>query len=175
VSVDGGLEQPGGTPPLPRSIWVVAWASLAGQAVLLMQQGGRLDDEVSVFLSVVLSALVVGYVSAGVVRARTVRLVLAWVVLVLSAIVGLVGLIPVDLGRQTALDVVSLATTAVALVGLAMFRRTDWYAWQRAKPSANEGAPIGQLVVIGVLVGVVGGLTGPVDEGLNVSIQVAGR
>ena len=173
MSVDGGLEQPGGTPPLPRSIWVVAWASLAGQAVLLMQQGGRLDDEVSVFLSVVLSALVVGYVSAGVVRARTVRLVLAWVVLVLS---GLVGLVPVDdLGRQTALDVISLATTAVALVGLAMFRRTDWYAWQRAKPSANEGAPIGQLVVIGVLVGVVGGLTGPVDEGLNVSIQVAGR
>jgi len=173
VSVDGGLEQPGGTPPLPRSIWVVAWASLAGQAVLLMQQGGRLDDEVSVFLSVVLSALVVGYVSAGVVRARTVRLVLAWVVLVLS---GLVGLVPVDdLGRQTALDVISLATTAVALVGLAMFRRTDWYAWQRAKPSANEGAPIGQLVAIGVLVGVVGGLTGPVDQGLNVSIQVAGR
>ena len=173
MSVDGGLEQPGGTPPLPRSIWVVAWASLAGQAVLLMQQGGRLDDEVSVFLSVVLSALVVGYVSAGVVRARTVRLVLAWVVLVLS---GLVGLVPVDdLGRQTALDVISLATTAVALVGLAMFRRTDWYAWQRAKPSANEGAPIGQLVAIGVLVGVVGGLTGPVDQGLNVSIQVAGR
>ena len=173
MSVDGGLEQPGGTPPLPRSIWVVAWASLAGQAVLLMQQGGRLDDEVSVFLSVVLSALVVGYVSAGVVRALTVRLVLAWVVLVLS---GLVGLVSVDdPGRQTALDVASLATTAVALVGLAMFRRTDWYEWQRAKPSANEGAPIGQLVVIGVLVGVVGGLTGPVDEGLNVSIQVAGR
>jgi uncharacterized membrane protein YfcA len=176
VSVDGGLEQPGATPPLPRSIWVVAWASLAGQAVLLVRHGGRLDDEVSVVLSVVLSALVVGYVSAGVVRARTVRLVLAWVVLVLSAIFGLAGLVSVDdPGRQSALDVFSLSTTAVALVGLTMFHRSDWYAWQRAKPSAREGAPIGQLVAIGVLVGVVGGLTGPVDDGLDVSIKVAGR
>lgn len=50
---------------------MVAWASLAGQAVLLVRQGMRLDDEVSLVLSVVLGALLVGYVSAGVVRART--------------------------------------------------------------------------------------------------------
>ncbi len=175
MSVDGGVEQPGATPPLPRSIWVVAWASLAGQAVLLVRQGGRLDDEVSLVLSVVLGALLVGYVSAGVVRARTVRLVLAWVVLVLSVIGELVGLVSVDDLGQAALAVLSLATTAVALAGLARFRRTDWYAWQRTKPSAPEGAPIGQLVAIGVLVGVLGGLTGPADDGLDVRISVADR
>lgn len=76
MSVDGG-ERPAATPPLPRSIWLVAWASLAGQAVVLVQRGGRLDVAVSLFGSVVLGALLVGYVCAGVIRARTVRFVLA--------------------------------------------------------------------------------------------------
>ncbi len=175
MSGEGGVEQPGAMPPLPRSIWVIAWASLVGQAVLLVWQGSRLDDEVSLVVSVVLGALIVGYVSAGVVRARTVRLVLAWVVLLLSVIGGLVGLVSVDDLGQAALAVLSLAATAVALAGLARFRRTDWYAWQRTKPSAHEGAPIGQLVAIGVLVGVLGGLTGPVDDGLDARISVGDR
>jgi hypothetical protein len=71
--------------------------------------------------------------------------------------------------------VFSLATTAVALAGLARFHRTDWYAWQRKKPPAHDGAPIGQVVAIGVLVGVLGGLIGPVDDGLDVRISVADR
>ena len=175
MSIDGGVEQPGATPPLPRSIWVVALASLASQAVLLVRPGGRLDDEVSLVLSVVLGGLLVGYVSAGVVRTRTVRLVLAWVVLVLGVIGELVGLASVDDLGHAALAVLSLATTAAALAGLARFRGTDWYAWQRTKPSAHEGAPIGQLVAIGVLVGVLGGLTGPVGDGLDVRVSVANR
>ena len=175
MSVEGGVEKPGARPPLPRSIWVVAWASLAGQAVLLVRQGGRLDDEVSLVLSVVLGALLVGYVSAGVVRARTVRLVLAWVVLMLSVIGGLVGLVSFDDLGRTAPAVLSFATTAVALAGLARFRRSDWYAWQRTRPSSHEGARIGQLVAIGVLVGVLGGLIGPVDDGLDVHVNVADR
>ena len=175
MSVDGGVEQPGATPPLPRSIWVVALASLAGQAVQLARQGGRLDDEISLVLSVVLGGLLVGYVSAGVVRTRTVRLVLAWVVLVLGVIGELVGLVSVDDPGHAALAVLSLATTAAALAGLTRFRGTDWYTWQRTKPSAHEGAPIGQLVAIGVLVGVLGGLTGPVGDGLDVRVRVANR
>ena len=69
----------------------------------------------------------------------------------------------------------SLASTAVAMAGLAKFRSTDWYAWQRTKPSVHEGAPIGQLVAIGVLVGALGGLTGPVVGGFNVGITVGDR
>lgn len=73
MGADGRVEQP--TPPLPRSIWVVAWASLAGQVVMLVRKGGRLDDQVSLVLSVVLSVvlggILVGFVSAGVVRARS--------------------------------------------------------------------------------------------------------
>jgi hypothetical protein len=55
------------------------------------------------------------------------------------------------------------------------FRRTDWYVWQRTKPSTHDGAPGGQLVAIGVLVGMLGGLIGPIDEGLDVRISVADR
>ena len=175
MSVHGGAEQPGAAPPLPSSIWVVAWASLAGQAVLLARWGVRVDDEVSLVLSVVLGALLVGYISVGVVRARTVRLAFAWVVLVLSLIVELVGLVSVDDLGQAALVALPLATTALALAGLASFRRTEWYAWQRTKPSAHKGAPIGQLVAMGVLVGMLGGLIGPVDDGLDVRISVADR
>ena len=154
---------------------MVAWASLAGQAALLLGRGNRLDDEVSLALSVVLGALVLGYVSAGVVRARTVRLVLAWIVLALSAIGALVGLFSVDDRGGAGPAVLSLGTTALALAGLARFRRTDWYAWQRTKPSVHEGASIGPLVAIGVLVGVLGGISAPADDGLDARITVADR
>ena len=175
MNVDGGAEQRRATPPLPRSIWLVAWASLAGQGVLLVRQGIRLGDELSLLVSVVLGGLLVGYVSAGVVRARTVRLVLAWVVLALSALMELVGLVSFGEEGRPVFAVLSLATTAVALAGLTRFRRTDWYVWQRTKPPAHQGAPIGQLVTIGVLVGVLGGLAGPVDDGPDVHIRVADR
>lgn len=175
VSVDGEAGHPGAAPALPWSIWVVAWASMAGQTVLLVQQGLRRDDAVSLFGSALLGALLVGYISAGVIRARTVRLVIAWVVLVIVSIIDLVDLFSVDDSGKSALLVVSLATTVVVLAGLATFHRTDWCAWQRTKPSVHDGAPIGRLVAISVIVGVLGGLAVPVDDGLDVSISVASR
>ena len=174
VNAAEGVTQPGGTPPLPTSIWVVAWACLADQALMLLSQGGRVLDAVSLLVSVVLASLLVGYVSAGVVRARTVRTVLAWCVLVLSLIGGLMALLTVDDVGQATLAGLSLATTVVALAALARFRRTDWYSWQRSQPSPDHGASIGGLVAIGVLVGALGGLIGPVDDGLDVRFNVAG-
>ena len=162
-------------PPLPRSIWVVAWSSLTGQALWFVEQGVRLDGAVSLVVSVILGALVFGYVSAGVARARTVRLVLAWVVLVLVLIGELVGLVLVDDLRQAGLAVLSLVTAVLALAGLATFHRTDWFAWQRTKPPAREGAPIAQLIAIGVLVGALGGLIGPIDNGPDVPVGVVDR
>lgn len=172
---DGGVEQGSATPALPRSIWVVAWASLAGQVTWLLAEGGRLDDAVSLTVSVVLGGLLVGYVSAGVVRARTVRLVIAWAVLLLSLVGELVALVLADDLGQASVAVVSLATSGVALAGLAGFHRSDWYAWQRTRPPVHEGAPIGQLVAIGVLVGVLGGLMGPVDGPAGGQLSVTAR
>jgi uncharacterized membrane protein YfcA len=154
---------------------VVAWASLAGQLGLLVEHARHLDDGVSIVVSILLGALLVGYVSAGVVRARIVRVVIAWLVLVLSLIGELVGLVSVDDPDQALLAVLSLATTAAALAGLARFRRSEWYVWQRTRPSVHEGAPIGRLVAIGVLVGVLGGLVGSAGDGLDVRVSVAAR
>lgn len=154
---------------------MVAWASLAGQTLWLARQGVRSDNAVSLVVSVALGALLVGYVSAGVVRARTVRLAIAWVVLVIPLIAELVGLVSVDDVGQAALVALSLTLTVLTLAGLARFHRTEWYSWQRTKPSAREGAPIVQLVAIGVLVGALGGLVGPVDDGLDVHISVSDR
>ena len=175
MSGDGEVEGSAATPPLPTSIWVVAWASLAGQAALLLERGIRLDHGFSLVLSVLLGALLVGYVSAGVVRARTVRLVIAWVVLGLSAFGEAFGLMGVDDPGEAILVVLAVVTSAVALGGLAKFRNTDWYAWQRTKPSAHAGAPIGRLVAIGVLVGALAGIIGPGDDNkIDVHISTAG-
>ncbi|WP_107775080.1 hypothetical protein [Nocardioides sediminis] len=178
MSVDGGVESRVAAPPLPRAIWVVAWASLAGQVVLVLRQGVRHDDGVSLVGSVVLGVLLVGWVSAGVVRARTVRLVLAWVVLVLGLVAEVVGLLQADGPGGAALAALALGTTVVALAGLARFRRTDWYAWQRTRPPTHLGAPIRQLVAIGVLVGALGGMASSADDegiGMRLDIRVAER
>lgn len=171
MNTEGGVAQPW-PPSLPRSIWVVAWASLAGQVLWLLGRGVRLDDDLSLLVSVVLGALLVGYVSAGVVRARTGRLVLAWVVLVLGGLTELVGIFFHDDPGAIAFAVLSFTTTALALGGLWRFRHTEWYAWQRTKPSTREGAPIGQLVGIGVVVGAMGGLMGPLDDGVEMRVDL---
>lgn len=131
-----------------------------------------MGDELSQVLSMILGALLVGYVSAGVVRARRVRIVLAWVVLTLAFIGGLADLVSVDDLSQAAHAVLALAAGAASLVGLAKFCRSDWYAWQRTRPSLREGASIGQLVVIGVLVGALGGYVGLVDAGVTTRFNV---
>ena len=175
VSVDGGVEPRTAAPPLPSSIWVVAGASLAGQVLLLVREGARHDDAVSLVGSVVLGALLVGYVSAGVVRARTVRLVLAWVVLVLVLVGDLAALLSADGPGRAGGAGLSLVTTVVSLLALASFRRTDWYAWQRTRPPTHLGAPIRQLVAVGVLVGALGGIAATSDDGLHMRLRVAER
>jgi hypothetical protein len=152
---------------------VLAYASVAGQLVALLQRGGNTGNEASLVASVLIGALLLGYVSAGVVRARTVRLVLAWVVLGISAIGELIALATVDDLGEAVLDVLALAVTAVSLGALAKFRHTPWFAWQRTKPPAREGAPITNLVAIAVCVGVLGGFVGPVDPTVDVEVRVS--
>ena len=116
-------------PPLPTSIWVLAYASVASQLVALLRQGGNDGDGTSLAV--------------------------------------------VDDLREAVLHLLALATTVVSLGALAKFRRTPWYAWQRTKPPRREGAPIVQLVAIGVFVGVLGGFVGPVDTTIDVELRVS--
>ena len=123
-------------------------------------------------MSVALGAVIVGYVSAGVVRARTVRVVVARVVLVLGLIGAMMSLVSAEDGGGAALAVLALASTALALVGLWTFRRTEWYAWQRTRPSVRGAEPIHWLVVIGMLVGLLGGLASHGDDGLHTRVDI---
>jgi hypothetical protein len=164
-------DHPGATPPLPTSIKVLAGVSLLSAVTPLVEQGVK-QDAVSLVVSVVLGALLIGYISAGVVRARTVRLVLAWLVLSLSLVFGVIGLLLSD-GQDVVRALVSVAITAVSLGALERFRHTEWYAWQRTKPSTKVGAPIHGLVAVGVLVGALGGCVDGLDDTVHVSVQVA--
>jgi peptidoglycan/LPS O-acetylase OafA/YrhL len=169
---DRAVSQPSGTPTLPRSIWVVAWASLVAQLVQLVHREPGFDNEVSLVVSVVLGGLLVGWVSAGVVRARTGRVVVAWVVLVLSGIAEVVAVFSTDDSTPLLPALVALATTVVSLVGLAMFRGTEWWRWQRTRPPRDEGASIAGLVAVAVLVGVLGGVMGVNEDSFNLTVNL---
>jgi hypothetical protein len=56
---------------VPQSAWVLGWACLAGQVASLVERGATDGD--SALFSVPLSALVVAWVSHGVLRARMIR------------------------------------------------------------------------------------------------------
>lgn len=170
MSVDGRYRTV--APPAPRSIWTVAWAMLASQLVFVLDHGIRPSDGASLALSAALGGVVVGFVSAGVVRARTVRLVLAWAILVLTLVADLVLLARADDLRHGSLTGLSLAFTAVALGALARFRRTDWYAWQRAYPTAARRSSIRRLLVIGVLVGALGGVAEMPEEPALIQVNL---
>ena len=165
-------DQAAGTPTPPTSIWVVAWASLVAQLVQLVARGPGFDNEVSLVVSVVLGGLLVGWVAAGVVRARTVRVVVAWVVLVLSGIAEVVAVFSTDDSTPLVPALVALVTTVVSLFALARFRRTEWWRWQRTRPPRDQGPSVARLLAIAVLVGVLGGVMGVNEDGFNFTVNL---
>lgn len=154
-------------PTLPTSLTVLAFASLAQQVVSLLVLGPK-DDGASYLISMAFGGLVVGWVAAGVTRARTVRLALAWLVLVIVSLALVVDLLTTQPDDTTLLDALTLAFTLVSLAALREFHRTDWFIWQRTLPSTEQGEPIGAVVAIGVLVGVLGGII-PVQHAADLS------
>jgi hypothetical protein len=80
-------------PSLPRSAWALGWTCLAAQALSLADRGLDQSDFGWVTLSIVASAVVVGWVTAGVLRARPLRVALVWFLFVVGAVLSLIGLI----------------------------------------------------------------------------------
>lgn len=165
-------------PALPRSIWVVAWSSLAAQVVWLLDQGGRSANAVSIAGSVLIGMLVLGWVSAGVVRARTIRLVLARVVLGLSGVFEVLALVEHVDGsaiedRETVLSLVALGITLVSLGALWRFHGSAWFRWHRDHRPARARTPITRLVAIGVVVGALGGLVSTADDGFDAGVRIS--
>jgi hypothetical protein len=141
---------------LPRSAWVFAWLCLGGQVVQLLLRGPNESDPVWVVLSVVLSALVVRWFASGVLRARTARLVVVWVLLCLVLLLGIAGtLVGVDVP-----GVVGLLVSTGEVIALAVFCSTPYFRRRRARRDAPR-ADLAGILAIAVVVGVLGGVTAP--------------
>ncbi len=151
---------------LPRSAWVFAWLCLADQLLRLATRGLSQSNPLWVVLSVVLTAVVVRWFSSGVLRARTGRLVVVWILLGAGLLLGVVGTLS-DLDLS---GVLLLALSVGQVVTLAVFCSTPYFQAQRAAPGAAR-ADLGVILAIAVVVGVLGGLTAP-DDGNDAPIQL---
>lgn len=146
----------------------LAWLWLADQVLYLVQWGPRVSDEpVEILVSVVAGALVVGWFSAGVLRARMVRLVIVWVLLGLA----LLGHLVVVFGGEAAgWPVVHLVMTGLQVVVLWSFCNTGYFRGQRA--ARQHGPPLGSILAIAILVGALGGITANADPYVSGQIRI---
>jgi hypothetical protein len=136
---------------LPVSAWVLGWLFLADQLVGLVQRGLSRSDAVWVVLSVVLTAVVVRWFAAGILRARTGRLVVVWVLLALVLLFSLLG------G-----DLLATTFAAAQIAALGVFSSTDYFRRQRSRHDAT-GRQLRALLAIAVVVGILGGITASAD------------
>ena len=153
---------------VPAAAWALACAALATQLLQLVETGAR-SDVVNVVISMVLGGLLVGWVSHGVLTARTGRLVLAWVVLALS-LVGDVLLLA-DSSSVLGWSLAHLAMTLTLIVCLSWFTSTDYFSWQRGA-RRSTGPSLAPLVAVAVVVGVLGGI---VDNAASASADFVVR
>lgn len=158
---------------MPASAWVLAWTCLAGAVLGLLTRGPSRADAVSVMISVALSALVVGWVSAGVLQARPVRFWFAAILVGLVTVLSLVGVV-VQLPTPEVVDLLDLALTAATLGALVAFSRTSYFRAHRADPARPDPA-LARLVLIAVVVGMLGGLAAPApgrDERHQIQVRL---
>ena len=154
-------EMPAATPDpsLPRSAWALGWTCLAAQALSLADRGLDQSHVGWVTMSVVASAVVVGWVSAGVLRAKRFRLGLVWFSFVVAAVFSFIGVI--HPGATHGFVGLGLAAAVAQLVALALFTRSRYFREQRSELSAGRQPDIAGLVLVAAVVGGLGGLTAP--------------
>lgn len=159
---------------LPTEAWALAWVSLADQVLYLVERGPKLSDEpVGMIVSMLLGALVVGWFSAGVLRARLVRLVIVWAVLLLAS----AGYAVTALNSGAGWTIVHLVMTVGQVVALWAFCRTAYFRGQRVAP--RSGPALGGVLGIAILVGALGGITATAptpgtDGPTDIEIEVGG-
>lgn len=142
---------------LPTSAWTLAWLFLAMQVVTLMIRGTSSVSVPGVLISMLLTALVVMWVADGVLRARTARLALVWILLSAAFALGVAGLVA-DASDLSASDVATLGFTPAQLITLVVFCTTNYFRDRRVRPGASPAA-LAPLLLIAVITGLLGGLT----------------
>ncbi len=143
---------------------------MVDQLLLLVEVGAKQADD-GMLVSMAIGALVTGWVAVGVLRGRTVRLVIAGLVLVLS-LLGY-GIECVDGGSDAALGWagVQFVASAVSVAAFIWFTRTDYFAWQRRGPQVG-GPSLAPLVAIAVLVGVLAGVVNTPERATRIWVHV---
>ena len=157
-------------PPLPLSATAIPVLGLVGEVVLMADDGVRAAGAGTTF-SMVLTAAVVAWVSYGVLTGRTVRRVLALVLLGLAAFVDLLDLVLAAFAGAGAgagsgvdgWDVLYVITSIAMFAALVALVSSSYDAWQRRHHDAS-GSGVARVVVLAALVGLLGPLSSPGPE-----------
>lgn len=151
----------------PTQAWVLAWASLAGQVLAVLERGTKTEIDFPAVVFMALGGLLVGFVASGVLRARTVRLAVVWVVLALGACLYALSILD---GSGDGWTVLQLGVMVVQMAALASFSGTPYFASMRRDP--RQRPQLGGLLAIAVIVGVLGGLANPAGSDFSVVFKV---
>ena len=137
---------------LPSSMWWFAWSFVVGQVLELGRRGAQSED--NWVLSALLGAVLITFISHGVLRARWVRLSLVVLLIGLSAILELVSLVAEPSGWTAS----ALALSLVQAVLLYRYIQSDWFEHQRQR--LPGGPSLTPILAVAALVGVLGGVLG---------------
>ena len=150
-------------PPLPGSAGAIAGLSILCELALVGEQGLWLDDP-GVPISIGLTVAAVVWVSYGVLAGRTVRTVLAGLILGLSTVGFALDAV---FGASPGWALVQLVLSLGALASFISLVRSPYYAWQRHRHDTSR-SPVAGVLVLAALSGVLGPVSGPlpgVDDG----------
>ncbi len=173
VPAPAGHAPPDPTPErMPTAAWALAWSSVLAQVMTALDVGVKpLDDEM-VLLSMLLGALVVWWFAAGVLAARTVRLVVTALLLGLMLLVEVVTVVAEALDGRVGITVLHLVTSVLMIGSLWWFTRTPYFACQRTRP-ARPGPSRAGVLTVAVLVGLSAGVVQPAQDGLRVELNAS--
>lgn len=157
---------------LPAAAWAVAWSSVLAQAVAFVDHGVKSDEGLEVVVSMLIGALVIWWFAAGVLSARTGRLVVTWLLLVIAFVAEAATVVDEALRGQVGLPALHLVSTVAMIGSLMWFSTTPYYYWQRTRPRVSAPSRSGVLAVA-VLVGLSAGLV-RVDADAPLQVRVGG-
>lgn len=157
---------------LPAAAWALAWSSVLAQAVAFVDHGVKSVDGWDVVVSMLIGALVIRWFAAGVLAARTGRLVVTWVLLVVGFVVETVAVVDQAMSGTVGMPLLHLVSSVAMLASLAWFTTTSYYAWQRTRPRVGGPSRFGVLAVA-VLIGLSAGVV-DVDPDAPMQLRVGG-
>jgi hypothetical protein len=154
---------------LPTSAWLLGWASVALEVLRVADRGISRSGPFLVLLSMTLTALVVAWFAAGVLRARMPRLAVVWLLLAAGVLLQLVGLMRGMAGPGALLQLVAAVVQAAALGALC---RSAWFRSQREAGRRGAGPEIGAVLALAVVAGALGGLAAPPGDDAPVQLRI---